>query len=32
MLTPGKPTPITPGTWIGMSDRELVFESHFGAG
>jgi hypothetical protein len=32
MLKPGEPTPITPGTWIGLSDREFLFQSHFAAG
>jgi hypothetical protein len=32
MLKPGERRSITPGTWLGMSDREFVFESHFGTG
>lgn len=31
-LKPDIPTPIAPGTWIGLSDRELLFQSHFAAG
>jgi len=30
-LVPDNPTVITPGTKIGFSDRELVFDSHFAA-
>jgi hypothetical protein len=30
-LVPDDPTAITPGTRIGLSDRELVFDSHFAA-
>ncbi len=31
-LDPDKPAVIAPGTRIGMSDRELIFDSHYGAG
>jgi hypothetical protein len=31
-LAPDQPMVIAPGTRIGMSDRELIFDSHFGAG
>ncbi len=30
-LPPEEPTPIEPGTRIGVGSRELVFDSHFGA-
>lgn len=30
-LSPEEPTPIEPGTRIGVGGRELVFDSHFGA-
>ncbi len=31
-LDPDQSVVIAPGTRIGMSDRELIFDSHFGAG
>jgi FHA domain len=31
-LKPGEPTPISPGTLVGMSDREFQYDSHFAAG